>query len=288
MPTDGQDLLSTLRGLLYEPPSASAWGQLCALFDAWTDDLALREIALDYAQQHLDAWPDKLRDAPPAWSRAVLTQDPPPAWRLVRQLSLTSYGIGPNSVQRLAELPAMAHITLLDLGNCNGKDDALCALADSPNVGRLRSLDMGVNKITDRGLLALADSPLLAQLQSLDLTYNQITHLGAESLAKSPAARSLRSLKLWHNQLGPSGAIALAESPYLSNLEELNLGSNTIGDTGARALLRALPTRLPKLQDLNLSSNKLTEPFLRQLPAEPALQGRNLKLNLSGNTPAPR
>jgi hypothetical protein len=288
MPQDGQDLLSTLRGLLYEPPSAESWGQLCRLFDAWTDDLALREIALDYAQQHLDAWPDKLREAPPAWSRAVLDEAPPPAWRLVRHVSLTSYGIGPNSVQRLAELPSMERVVQLNLANCNGKDDALCALAASPYVGQLRALDMGVNKITDRGLVALADSPLLGLLQTLDLTYNQITHVGAEALAKSPRARALRSLKLWHNNLGSQGALAVAESPYLTLLEELDLGSNNLEDAGARALLRALPARLPQLRDLNLSGNKLTEPLVRLFQTDPALQGRDLKLNLSGNTPALR
>ena len=57
--------LAHLRGLLADAPSEATWKALCDALDAV--DAPNLALALDYAEGHLDAWPDALRVAPARW-----------------------------------------------------------------------------------------------------------------------------------------------------------------------------------------------------------------------------
>jgi ribosomal protein L7/L12 len=100
---DTNERLERLRGLLYEPPSAEVWDQLCALFDGWEPSSV--QLGLDYALPTLVArWPDELRAPLPAWSQAARAKQHPPAWPLVRAYDLILWDCGYQKIAAIKEL----------------------------------------------------------------------------------------------------------------------------------------------------------------------------------------
>ncbi len=60
--------LSLLRSILAQGPSPQTWKELCAHFDAhWFEDDLDLSLALTYAEDHLEQWPETLRVLPRAW-----------------------------------------------------------------------------------------------------------------------------------------------------------------------------------------------------------------------------
>ena len=68
--------LEALRDTFHQPPSARAWARVCETLDQM--DPGAVEVGLNYAADHLSAWPDGLRaqdwlnHAPPRPSRRAL------------------------------------------------------------------------------------------------------------------------------------------------------------------------------------------------------------------------
>ena len=54
------DLFATLRTLMLDPPSARLWKDLCLLLERAQGEAALSTM-VEYAERHLEAWPDELR-----------------------------------------------------------------------------------------------------------------------------------------------------------------------------------------------------------------------------------
>ena len=129
---------------------------------------------------------------------------------------------------RLADCPALARLTGLDLsGNFLGSD-GLQSLLASAWLTRLTSLDLRECRISDRGVRALALWPYLAQLTRLDLSHNEIGAAGVRLLARALEVRAtggdgprLRSLPLQGNPLGEAGRRAVLSSPLLTRAADL-------------------------------------------------------------------
>jgi hypothetical protein len=86
--------LELLRHLLASPPSPQAWQDLLRLLDACPDPDTLT-VALDYAEQHLQPWPDAL-----------------PA---LRTLSLQTCRLTLHGVRALLDAPWLPHLHSLTL-----------------------------------------------------------------------------------------------------------------------------------------------------------------------------
>ena len=129
---------------------------------------------------------------------------------------------------RLADCPALARLTALDLsGNLLGSD-GLQSLLASPWLSRLNSLDLRECRISDRGVRALAQWPHLTRLTRFDLSRNEIGPPGVRLLARSLEvwatrgdAPLLRSLPLHGNPLGEAGRRAVLSSPLLARAADL-------------------------------------------------------------------
>ncbi len=103
-------LFARLRGLLFEPPSPQGWDALCALFDRLPAEHV--DMALLYAQPHLERWPQSMRIPPLRWRRAHQRDHLPAGWPLVCACHVVLHQYGPNKIQCISALT-----TLL------GKDD---------------------------------------------------------------------------------------------------------------------------------------------------------------------
>ncbi|MEL6181115.1 MAG: hypothetical protein AAFS10_19320, partial [Myxococcota bacterium] len=132
--------LVELRNLLHAPPSPTAWRDLVALLDAWPTDAI--QIAIDYASPHLEAWPTTVRFCPERWLQRIAQGDDEPRVALTRigRLARTGDGVNDNQLERLANHPALAHITRLSLPNGTISPDGIGALVDSPHLQHLEGL----------------------------------------------------------------------------------------------------------------------------------------------------
>mgnify|MGYP000719444452 CR=1 FL=1 len=61
--------MEALRGIMGQSPSKEAWQALCALLDDWPEKSHL-DMGLEYAEAHLEHWPDLLRMLPERWITA--------------------------------------------------------------------------------------------------------------------------------------------------------------------------------------------------------------------------
>jgi uncharacterized protein (TIGR02996 family) len=162
---------------------------------------------------------------------------------------------GEVGVEALAESPALAAFTALDLSWNGLGDGGVEALAASPHLKQLRSLDLRFTGIGRDGIAALAHSPNLAGLTALKLDDNYLGDGDITPLTDSPRWANLASLHLRWNHIGPAGALHLAGAIGLPNLAVLSLGNNDVDDEGAAALAAA--TGLPKLNTLYLEYNPI-------------------------------
>lgn len=273
------ELLTELRDIFYEPPSEDVWRHLCAHIDTCAEGDAL-PVVLNYANEHLGAWPDLLRSAPRSWWQSLQDVGEDPRWSIVRHLRLDPLR-STEAVKMFSEMPSLSSLTILEVNNNNLRVEHMQAIAHNPIFSSLQTLDLGVNKIGNEGVYELATSPHLHKLKHLDLIHNRIGAQGARHLQRSTTLSGLRTLKLWNNNLQYDGCMAISRASFFPQLEELDLGSNRIGDRGAGVLLDALASP-HRLRRLNLSGNHISPEIIERYHASAALQGLEM-LNLSGN-----
>lgn len=227
--------LEALRDLFAAPPSTEGWARLLDLLGKASPKGEERRVALEYAQEHLQSWPDALRAARWPWVQAG---DHPllPLCRCLDTGQLNSRKLGPDGAAALAASPCLSSFTQLRLFNSKLGDAGITALAASPHLTALTHLELGVNKITAAGAAALVAAPWIGGVIHLDLSGNNLRAAAAEALAAAPQLASLRSLDLRDNPLGDRGARALAASPHLAALERLRLETSALA-TPTRDLL---------------------------------------------------
>ncbi len=304
-----QDQLTQMREILYRPASASAWHELLTLFERWPHHDGL-QVALDYANTHLEGWPVSQRAAPRRWVERLLDKKRPhPAWSLVRSVVLSRQGLGPEDAYCLACNRAMSQVEQLLLSYNQLGAEGLAYLAQSENLGKLRTLDVSSNGLVGRlDVLVEGGLPSLSALylgdnslrdQSLEVLvkasfWDQLTHLDLQgtrmsryhitvdgvSVLVSRGAPSLRSLSLYGQALDTSAAQILGgrACSAFPRLEVLNVSYNRLCDEGAYALLGAQP--LPRLKHLLLRGCYVSEVDQRALRALFAQQYPGARLEI--------
>ncbi|KAL3936085.1 MAG: hypothetical protein SGBAC_008518 [Bacillariaceae sp.] len=159
----------------------------------------------------------------------------------VRELSLTSNGIGANGVVQLVDF--------LD-GKGMPKGTKVMKLLDR--------LDLSNNKLGDDGLTQLCRAISKRngmQLVELRLSNNGIAHGGIETMMSKLLQHNLVSLSLDKNAIGDQGCqIVAASLNGMRSLSRLNLGFNQIGSRGVNSLMRSL-VACDSIQYISLSGN---------------------------------
>ncbi|MEL6181607.1 MAG: hypothetical protein AAFS10_21795 [Myxococcota bacterium] len=274
--------LSELRALMTADPSASAWQNLINALDVWPNDKSL-ELALDYAEQHLSHWPDRLRWAPWPWWDNARHGRPGPRWRLVRTLGLEGFGKTQTVLSDLEQCAHLQAITTLDMGHMRLNSHHLKQIARNARLSNLRELDLSHNLIGDDEALwyHLKYSEPLQQLTHLHMRANPLGEPGGVAVARSRFAPHLEGVNLRETGLGPQSMEALAAGlgPELRTLELS--GNPAIRDDGIQAL--AQTSTALGITALHLNNCNLGPKGLEALLKAPMLQSV-VWLDLCGNS----
>jgi len=195
--------------------------------------------------------------------------------------------LGNAGLATLANSPAFASLTTLNLLQTGVDADGARAVAESPHLRRLESLSFGFqacgyapNYIGPEGIRHLAWSMQLAGLRHLGLGMTRAGSAGARALATSPHLDRLKLLDLGLNDLRDDGVAALAEWPCLAGVAWLNLSTNEVRSEGVAALARS--PHATKLETLGLSLTRVGTDGVRAL-AESSYLDRLRTLWLPGN-----
>jgi uncharacterized protein (TIGR02996 family) len=231
---------------------------------------------------HLDLCGNRLGDD----GIAVLARSD--AVRRLRELDLSFNSLSNGGLQALLDAGSWPNLTLLALqGNDRVTGRGATALAQSRSLPALGSLDLRDNDIDAPGVWALANSRTLTSLCDLGLAGNPLGGPGARVLAQSPLLRRQLArtglLDLRHTLIGPAGVQALVGDDHLRTVVSLWLDGNHVGDAGLTALSIA---ELPRLHELHLSGNGITDEGVAALAGAPVLN-RLTVLDLADNAISP-
>jgi len=123
-----------------DTPSVSGWARLAQALACL--ELPLPDGDAERLDRALDAWPDALRDAPPAWIEAAAAGRPPPALRWVRSIRLP-LSIDAPKAQCLRDCDALRQTTALYL-QIPAHTGALDVLLDAAWVRGARILSIAM------------------------------------------------------------------------------------------------------------------------------------------------
>jgi hypothetical protein len=184
--------------------------------------------------------------------------------------------LGNAGLTTLANSPAFAGLTTLNLLQTGVGADGARAVAESPYLRRLESLSFGFqacgyapNYIDPEGIRHLARSPQLAGLRHLGLGLTRAGSAGVRELAASPHLELLKSLDLGLNDIRDNGVGVLAEWPCLAGVVWLNLSTNEVRSEGVAALARS--PHATKLETLGLAMTRVGTDGIRALAESPFL-----------------
>lgn len=255
---EDHERFAALREVLQLPPSEEHWWALCALFEDWSEEHS-REMALTYADAHLEAWPDRLRIVSlRRWWPTFPEGEPDPLCQLGRSLSCHNREIGQPGFQALANAAHLCALRRLHLRRCELTAESLRTLVGSPYLRDLRALNIASNPLhqnPEEAAHLLTQTPHLAGLEEFDVSATMLGSPLAQGLAQSPYISQLQHLNLHANHLIDDDLIQLAHSPNSRHLHKLILSENSIQMEGFEALCAS--EHLGQLEELNLSGNPL-------------------------------
>ncbi len=278
------DFFTKLRFLLFEPPGVIVWRQLCRLLDRCPDGEDL-EVALSYAQEHLQVWPDALRRVPRAWFLGWLRGTSNPRARLARHLDLSGLRLGAKRVGALlVAVPTDVELRQLSLRNNRlgplVQEHPLWKLSWCQNI---ESLDMSHNVLGATTLSCFARCAHWSGVESLQLRNTSSGARGLQFLYQCTHLQSLRALDMGSQQLTADDLLFLERIPWLSQLEQLDLSNNPLGDRGLRSVLERW--ELSGLQTLSMRGASLGKEgleILSQSRLVPQLEALDLSQNNFG------
>jgi uncharacterized protein (TIGR02996 family) len=150
------------------------------------------------------------------------------------------------TVADVADSPALARLTALDLSPRTGRVDAavLRVLVVSPHLTRLRRLDLAGCPLGEPGFNALAESPYLQQLTHLGLTGTGATTVGVRRLLLALLSGPGGGERLVHLGLRGNAGFRFAEAEGL--LRELEAVLEPALARRARRLVGSVENRVPR------------------------------------------
>ena len=178
----------------------------------------------------------------------------------LRELDISHNGITSVGMSALAPVIRANKIQHLNIsgneidGSC---DDLALAIADFGET--LQSLNFHSTGLLVKGVLNQMKNKM-RRLVVLDISWNAIGSQGIEYLSASlKYCHQLVKLNVSHTGIDSHGVVLLSESlQCCSRLVQLDISYNDIGTQGMLSLANALVKYCNNLQELNLSSNKIT------------------------------
>ncbi len=226
---------------------------------------------------HFETWEDGLPDAflmMGVFRTKGLQAEAPEVFR-ARRIVRLRLGGDTRHWGRVADAPLLSVVQAFDPAYLRPDGAGAALLAASPRLAGLLSLELGHNGFGPEAVLPFLRPDNLPRLVHLGLANHR---LGDEAL-EAVAARPLARLGMLSCQIGDERLLALLRSWALrGSLEWLDLRHCLLLDSGAEALASA---RMPRLRELLLSMNPLTEKGVRALARAPWLPGLR-RLTLTG------
>ena len=256
------ETLTKLRAHLHTNPSPASWNQICDFFDQLPADCELQTF-LDYANTHLNTWPDHLRLAQPHWRPRLKRGGEPGRWSLVRTIVLNHKHLGSRELERLIS-PTLDHLTTLDLSH-NLLDD-VCAelIAEAPSFNNLTAVAIAHNIVGSKGFAALLSGDALPHLSHLSISHNRIDERGPQLITQQAQHPPLTHLQIGGNHLGDNGLKQLSSLPWFSQLVALDCADTGLYKNSAETISVSLE-RSRKIAFLNLSNNPLSDRLIDSL-----------------------
>jgi len=132
----------------------------------------------------------------------------------LEHLDLSHNAVGAQQLIYLLQNPGLSRLTSLRLacergGGPHGLRGHWQDVADSPALARLTRLDLSENTLAGSDIRSLAESPHLDNLTYLDLSHTTLDHVGA--LACSPSLHHLAELRLDWERVRPEDHRALRD-----------------------------------------------------------------------------
>jgi hypothetical protein len=191
------DRFGELRAIFQRKPGEVGWRALVEELALWEGE-ALEQVALPYAEAHLEAWPDALREE---WS-----------WE---------FGFARDGRE-----PRLALLRVLR--GMGSADEATCLLR-SPALYNVRTLRF-TRPITLGTFAAISQNPALAQLSTLHVN---LDNWHSEEWLEPWLTLSLRALRVveisWYSSLWDHERLPeLLAAPCMASVERLVVGSHTL------------------------------------------------------------
>lgn len=278
------EVLTRLRGLLYEGPSARTWGQITEAVDAWPDGPEL-EVALSYLEAHLEGWPDALRvnsGRAMGWMRRLFAGLNEPRIRLLRALSVSpEQPLDPLELRLLSESPWTRHLTALLIHQPRLLQARACLeeLLRGQRLPRLTTLELD-----GFALDAQPFEEVLAQLHGGPLRRLLLRRCDLHSAAAGLARVELPALEelILGEHLSAEAWRLLGDAPWWGRLTRLELRwAHLASGRPLRSLLHRVGG-MPRLEHLRLEACGLQAADVRAvIDADlPALRTLDVRSNL--------
>lgn len=187
------------------------------------------------------------------------------------ELKLSGKYLGADEAAIISRSDQVKTVKILDLSDNQIPDAGLKSLLESENLAALEELHLGVNFITDQGIQDAAAAPELAlkNLKGLILSDNKLTDVSMTEMVKSPNFDGLESLDVGWNEIGNGTVKALGETEHMASLTKLDLERGYIDGEGIQEFLKGRV--IERLEELNLSANKLKDDAIKLLATTPKL-----------------
>lgn len=294
---DDNAALVQLRARFAQPPSRDVWEAICACFDALAP--GGEGVALAYAQEHLERWPDALRRSPSAWlARIADGALIPEGWPLVRHLwrvgaplrvaqqralrrilprvdvgllsavTLDEGALASGDLDALVDARrAWAGLTEVSLSMCDLRADAMTRLLTAPALARVQRLRFEGNVWDDHAPWS-DDVPGADGALDLDLGACAMGEAGVRVLGMSRWMRRVGALRAPRNRLGEGRATLelWSQSPAMVHLHTLDVAFNDLNTPALAPLLSAPPAAL---RALRLTHNPIDAVCLRVFSSGP-------------------
>ena len=197
-------------------------------------------------------------------------------------LKLTGKYLAIDEVQIISRSDQVKALKILDLSDNQVTDEGLKTLFESEKLAGLEELHLGINYITDLGVLQIAGAPALAlkNLKVLVLSDNKLTDASISEFVKSSNFNKLEHLDAGWNEIGNGTVKALGETEQMVGLKKLELERGYIDSEGINEFVKG--NVIERLEELNLSANKLKDDDIKVLASTPKLSSLRV-LRLSQN-----
>lgn len=301
------DVFAELRALLLQPSSKELWDDLCVFFARLPDNAPV-ETLLEYANSHMENWPDKLRflrsedflkwchlapdaNAQEVWN-ALAQPEKVAFWPLVRHWELESHHeeefvpwkqlLPAHSLQHLTRLTLFREMSRGMFEEDEGS--AIVVLSKLPVMPNLTHLALEVEELSEEEWHCLAQTKSFPALRSLELDIDEILAYEVFGCLLNPGFSNIECLSLTSQEaLDAEFVQVLEQCDGLQLLRELRLDFEQIG---LEELCRLLASpNLRKLECLSVHARETYQSyeagdfqFLVDCDALPSLK----KLHLHG------